>query len=308
MPHGSIKPMNHPSYLDGVDLTERARVLKSWLAPCRVCPFRCGVDRFKESTGRCRMGYRLKVASWSLHFGEEPPISGERGSGTIFLSGCPMACVFCQNFPISQLCHGREMETGELASRMVELQRQGAHNINFVTPTHFVPQIVETLDRAVKGGLSIPIVYNSSGYDNVESLRMLEGIVDVYLPDMKYGDDERAFRYSGVTGYVKTNRAAVAEMYRQVGDLELDETGIAVRGLIVRHLVLPGGMSGTDRVLEFLAGLSQSIGVSLMSQYFPAHEAVGLPELGRKITRGEYEEALDILDRFGFVNGWVQSV
>jgi putative pyruvate formate lyase activating enzyme len=216
--------------------------------------------------------------------------------------------VFCQNYPISQLRHGREVETGELASRMVELQGQGAHNINFVTPTHFVPQIVETLDRAVKEGLSIPIVYNSSGYDDVESLRMLEGIVDLYLPDMKYGDDERAFLYSGVAGYVKTNRAAVAEMYRQVGDLELDEKGIAVRGLIVRHLVLPGGISGTDRVLEFLAGLSPSIGVSLMSQYFPAHEAVDLPELKRKITRREYENALDVLDRFGFVNGWVQSV
>jgi putative pyruvate formate lyase activating enzyme len=296
MPHGSDKPGNHPSYLDGVDLTERARILKSRLAPCRVCPFHCGVDRFSESTGRCRMGYTLKVASWSLHFGEEPPISGERG------------CVFCQNYPISQLRHGREVETGELASRMVELQGQGAHNINFVTPTHFVPQIVETLDRAVKEGLSIPIVYNSSGYDDVESLRMLEGIVDLYLPDMKYGDDERAFLYSGVAGYVKTNRAAVAEMYRQVGDLELDEKGIAVRGLIVRHLVLPGGISGTDRVLEFLAGLSPSIGVSLMSQYFPAHEAVDLPELKRKITRREYENALDVLDRFGFVNGWVQSV
>jgi putative pyruvate formate lyase activating enzyme len=307
MPVTRGRNTSHPSYLGGVDLTERARVLKSRLSPCRVCPFRCGVDRFREATGRCGMGQTLKVASWSLHHGEEPPVSGERGSGTVFLSGCPMACVFCQNYPISQLRHGREMETRELASHMVELQRQGAHNINFVTPTHFVPQIVEALDLAVQGGLSIPIVYNSSGYDDVDSLRMLEGIVDIYLPDMKYGDDERAFRYSGVNGYVETNWSAVAEMYRQVGDLELDEGGIAVKGLIVRHLVLPGGISGTDRVLEFLAGLSSSIGVSLMSQYFPAHEAVDLPELGRKITEQEYEETLDLLDRFGFVNGWVQS-
>ena len=297
----------HPSYVAADDLSERARVLRSFLAPCRVCPLHCGIDRFIESAGRCGMGYRPRVASWSLHRGEEPPISGERGSGAIFLSGCPMSCVFCQNYPISQLRHGREMEITELASRMVELQRQGAHNINFVTPTHFVPQIVEALELAAGEGLSVPLVYNSSGYDEVETLKMLEGLVDVYLPDMKYGNDDMAFRYSGVRDYVEKNRAAVREMYRQVGTLKLDEKGIAFRGLLVRHLVLPGGVSGTEGVLEFIASLSPSIGVSLMSQYFPAHEAVGIPELGRKITEEEYEKALELLDRFGLMDGWVQS-
>jgi len=297
----------YPSYLYAVDLHERARLLRARLAPCTVCPFRCSIDRFSESSGRCGMGYRPKVASWSLHFGEEPPISGERGSGTIFLSGCPMECVFCQNYPISQLCHGREIEIDGLASCMVELQQKEAHNINLVTPTHFVPQIVEALERAVQRGLSIPIVYNSSGYDDVETLKLLDGIVDVYLPDMKYGDDEMARRYSGAIRYVETNRAAIREMYRQVGGLELAGDGIARRGLIIRHLVLPGGISGTARVLEFIAGLSTSIGVSLMSQYFPAHRAVELPELRSKTTRKEYEEAVNLLDRFGLENGWVQS-
>jgi putative pyruvate formate lyase activating enzyme len=247
-----------------------------------------------------------KVASWSLHHGEEPPISGDRGSGTIFLSGCPMECVFCQNYPISQLCHGTELGIDELASRMIELQDSGAHNINFVTPTHFTPQIVRSLHRAAQRGLSIPLVYNSSGYDDVDTLELLDGIVDLYLPDMKYGDDEPALRYSGAVKYVETNRAAVAEMYRQVGGLELDEDGIARRGLIIRHLVLPGDISSTARVLEFIAGLSTSVGVSLMSQYFPAHRAVSMPALQRRLTEEEYERALGLLDEYGFTLGWIQ--
>jgi putative pyruvate formate lyase activating enzyme len=307
----------HPSYLSGIDLPERARRLARKLSPCRVCPFRCGIDRFKEHTGRCGMGHRPKIASWSLHFGEEPPISGERGSGTIFFSGCPMACVYCQNYPISQLRHGKEMGIDELAACMLELQRRGAHNINFVTPTHFTPQIVEALSVARDKGLRIPLVYNSSGYDDVQTLKLLEGIIDVYLPDMKYGDDETAVKLSGVAGYGASgygasgygaiNRAAVEEMYRQVGEPALDEGGIIRRGLIIRHLVLPGNVSHTEEVLRFIAGLSPSIGISLMSQYFPAHRASDIPGLNRKLTAEEYGEAVVILDRFGLCNGWIQS-
>jgi putative pyruvate formate lyase activating enzyme len=253
------------------------------------------------------MGHQPKVASWSLHFGEEPPISGERGSGTIFFSGCPMACVYCQNYPISQLRHGKEMGIGELAACMLELQRRRAHNINFVTPTHFTPQIVEALCVAREKGLRIPLVYNSSGYDDVHTLKLLDGIIDVYLPDMKYGSDETAAKLSGVAGYGAVNRAAVEEMYRQVGEPELDEGGIMRRGLIIRHLVLPGGVSHTKEVLRFIAGLSPSIGISLMSQYFPAHRASDMPGLNRKVTAEEYGEAVEILDRFGLCNGWIQS-
>jgi putative pyruvate formate lyase activating enzyme len=249
-----------------------------------------------------------KVASWGLHFGEEPPISGTRGSGTVFFSGCPLRCVFCQNYPISQLANGNEVSIEWLAVRMLDLQNRGAHNINFVTPTHYVPQIVEALAVAVSRGLSIPIVYNSSGYEDLETLRLLDGVVDVYLPDMKYGDDEQAARCSSAPGYVSVNRAAVAEMYRQVGDLFLDGEGIAVRGLIVRHLVLPGNIAGTRMVLEFVASLSPTVTIALMSQYFPAHEAPGIPGLDRKLTREEYESVTELLDEYGLENGWTQPL
>jgi putative pyruvate formate lyase activating enzyme len=254
------------------------------------------------------MGYEPRVSSWSLHHGEEPPISGSGGSGTIFLSGCPMHCAFCQNYPISQLRHGQDMGVEELGEKMLELQRKGAHNINFVTPTHFAPQIVEALHIAADRGLRLPIVYNSSGYDDLHTLRLLDGIVDIYLPDMKYSDDAHAKLYSGATDYVSVNRRAVAEMFRQVGGLVLDSEGIATRGLIVRHLVLPGGISGTAEVLEYIAGLSTSIGISLMSQYFPAHRAEEYGELQRKLTQQEYEQALEALDRCSFANGWIQPL
>jgi putative pyruvate formate lyase activating enzyme len=200
------------------------------------------------------------------------------------------------------------MSIEELSSCMLELQRKGAHNINFVTPTHFIPQIAEALHIAAGGGLNLPIVYNSSGYDDIETLRLLDGIVDIYLPDMKYSDDPAAKRYSQAPDYVSVNRMVLEEMYRQVGGLLLDEKGIAKRGLIVRHLVLPGGLSGTREVLRYVAGLSTSIGIGLMSQYFPAHRAAEYALLHRKLTREEYDQALDALQQYDFSNGWIQPL
>jgi len=298
----------YPSYLRGVDFQRRIGELNAMLAVCTVCPFHCGIDRSRGTEGRCRSGILPKVASWNIHHGEEPPISGKGGSGTIFFSGCSFRCVFCQNYPISQLGHGREITVTELADRMLLLQKKGAHNINLVTPTHFVPQIVEALASAVQRGLRIPLVYNSNGYEDVETLKLLEGIIDIYLPDMKYGENSNAERYSGVNGYVERNRAAVYEMYRQVGVLQVDDKGIAQKGLIIRHLVLPGNAANTKEVLESIARISPSIPVSLMSQYFPAHRAHAIPELNRKLSAEEYTFATDILDRFKLENGWTQPL
>jgi putative pyruvate formate lyase activating enzyme len=307
--HSSVeKQPTHPSYLYGVDFQRRIGVLNGMLAECTVCPFHCGVDRRRRSEGRCRSGILPKIASWNLHHGEEPPISGIRGSGTIFFSGCSFRCVFCQNYPISQMGHGNEITVAELADRMLLLQKKGAHNINLVTPTHFVPQIVEAVAAAAPRGLRIPLVYNSNGFDDVETLKLLEGIVDIYLPDMKYGDDSNAKRYSGVSGYVEKNRAAVTEMYRQVGELRVDAHGIAKKGLIIRHLVLPGNEANTQKVLEFIALISPSIPVSLMSQYFPAYRAHSIPKLKRKLPPEEYQHVKNILVRLGIENGWIQPI
>ena len=278
------------------------------LSPCTVCPFKCGTHRHKEKGVRCRSGILPVISSYNIHHGEEPPISGTRGSGTIFLTGCSLRCSFCQNYPISQLLHGNEVSIEELSVYMISLQDRGAHNINFVSPTHFVPQLVEALMIAAKKGLKIPIVYNSGGYDNVEVLKCLDGIVDIYLPDMKYSDNALALEYSNAPGYVEINRSAVKEMYRQVGELQTDKDGVGLRGLIIRHLVLPGNISNTEKVLESIAHISPSIHVSLMSQYFPAHRAVSIDNLKRKLNRDEYLEATNILDDLGLVNGWIQPL
>ena len=297
-----------PSYLRGADFSRISELLDLMLSPCRVCPFVCSTDRRSSKGGRCRSGYLPKIASWNLHHGEEPPVSGHRGSGTIFFSGCSLRCCFCQNYPISQLGNGREMTVGELADCMLQLQKRGAHNINFVTPTHFVPQAVKALGIAVSKGLEIPIVYNSSGYESLQTLRLLQGIVDVYLPDMKYGDNECALRYSGVDNYVEVNRAAVMEMYRQVGTLEIDNEGIAVRGVIIRHLVLPGNIENTRKVLRFIAGNLEAVPLSLMGQYFPAHWAHSTPEISRKLNRREYGAAIRFMEQLCLHEGWVQSL
>lgn len=301
-----------PSYLQlhaGGLLKQRIELAYEMLSHCNLCPRECGVNRLAGEQGYCRAGANPVVASWNAHPWEEPPISGTKGSGTIFFTYCTARCVFCQNYPISQLGIGQQVTVQRLAEMMLELQARGCHNINLVTPTHFVPQILAALALAVEEGLRLPLVYNSSGYEAVETLRLLDGIVDIYLPDAKYADDEVARRLSGFRGYVEANRAALKEMFRQVGaELLLDENGLALRGMIIRHMVLPEGLAGTQEVLAWIAReLSPSIHISLMSQYFPAHKAVGDPVLGRKITDEEYLEALAAFDALGLERGWRQE-
>ncbi len=290
------------------ELLQRVRAAYDRLRRCDLCPHLCGVDRVAGETGLCRAGFRPRIASANLHRGEEPPISGSRGSGTIFLTGCSLACRFCQNFPISQMGNGEELTPLALAGRLLRLQERGAHNINFVTPTHYLPQILAALWLAVGKGFTLPLVWNSSGYEKVDALELLDGVVDIYLPDMKYGDDARALAFSCAPGYLAANRAAVGEMLRQVGHLETDGEGVAFKGVIIRHLVLPAGAAGSGEILPWIArNLGVETHVSLMKQYFPAHLAVGMPELNRKITDEEYESAVEALESAGLENGWVQE-
>lgn len=294
--------------LESGELEERARSLHEVLSSCALCPRMCGVDRNAGELGACRTGAEAVVAAVNVHPWEEPPIAGIGGSGTIFFSGCTMSCVFCQNYPISQMGVGRKMSSVELAEGMLRLQRGGVHNINLVTPTHQLPAFVKALHLAAARGLEIPVVYNSSGYERVETLRLLEGIVDVYLPDIKYDSEEAARFCSGRSDYVEFNRAALIEMHRQVGELETDARGIARGGLMIRHLVLPEGLSGTRECLAFVRErLGPGTWLSLMNQYFPAHRALGMPPLDRKVSEEEYETALALLDEFGLENGFVQE-
>jgi putative pyruvate formate lyase activating enzyme len=303
------KPSYHRLYASG-ELAQRAQQAHERLRRCTLCPRDCGVNRLDGEAGYCGAGVEPVVASWASHPWEEPPISGSNGSGTIFLSHCTARCLFCQNYPISQLGVGKAVAPERLAEMMLDLQSRGCHNINLVTPTHFVPQILDALTIAVARGLCLPLVYNSSGYETVETLHLLDGVVDVYLPDAKYADDTIARRLSGFRGYVSANQAALLEMYRQVGnDLQLDAEGIAFRGLIIRHMILPQGMAGTRQVLDWIAThLSPSVHVSLMAQYFPAHKAVGHPILGRKVSSAEYLEALESFDALGLERGWRQEL
>jgi len=249
------------------------------------------------------------VASWNRHSWEEPPISGTRGSGTIFFSGCTAACLFCQNYPISQLGVGQDVTDEHLASIMLELQEKGCHNINLVTATHFVPQVLAALELAVARGFCLPLLYNTSGYETVDTLHLMEDVVDIYLPDAKYADDQVARDLSGFRRYVHSNRVALKEMQRQVGvRLQLGADGLAVRGMIVRHLVLPGGLAGSREVAQWLAAnLSTELHVSVMSQYFPAHRAVGHAVLGRKVTAEEYAAAVGAFVEAGLESGWQQE-
>ncbi len=305
--------MQHdPSYLRlhaSGELASRAERAREQLRHCTLCPRRCRVDRIAGELGVCRSGALARVASWNRHRWEEPPISGSRGSGTIFFSGCTGACIFCQNYPISQLGVGRDVSGDDLAGMMLELQRKACHNLNLVTPTHFVPQVLAALELAIPRGFRLPVVYNTSGYEAVETLRLLDGIADVYLPDAKYADDATARRMSGFREYVEHNRAALLEMSRQVGpQLELDGDGLALRGMIVRHLVLPGGLAGSRDVARWLAdNLGPQVPVSVMSQYFPAHRALGHPMLGRKVTPEEYDEAVAAFVEAGLETGWQQG-
>ncbi len=292
-----------------LDNIERGKQLYSLLNPCRLCPRKCMVDRTAGKTGRCRTGLDVYISSYNIHNGEEPPISGFSGSGTIFFTNCALSCVFCQNYPISQLGHGNKVSVERLSQIMLELEERGAHNINLVTPTHVAAQAVEALALARQAGLKIPLVYNSSGYESVETLKLLEGIVDIYMPDAKYSDPAKSLEYSGAGDYWEANKAALKEMYRQVGNLVMDKNGLATKGLIIRHLVLPNDISGVREVLKFIAeGISKDVYISLMSQYHPAHMSHKYPELSKKISKKEYDKALNILNNLGLANGWVQEL
>jgi putative pyruvate formate lyase activating enzyme len=299
-----------PSYLSlgSKEVRHRAEALIARLSACDICPHECGADRTGGEVGICGTPSTVRVASFNLHHGEEPCISGHMGSGTIFFSGCSLKCVFCQNYPISQLNHGQETSVVELAAMMVVLKRQGAHNINLVTPTHVAPQWLLALSIAMNEGLDIPIVYNSGGYDRVDVIEALRGIVDVYMPDMKYSDEALARRLSAAPNYPDVNRAAVAKMYESVGDWAADTTGVAMRGVLVRHLIIPGQVENSIGVLDTLAEISKRIRLSLMTQYFPAHKAVGMPELDRTVTCDEFRVIDAHRENLGLEEGWIQRI
>jgi putative pyruvate formate lyase activating enzyme len=277
------------------ELKERAQQAVNKLADCTVCPRECHVNRLQEYKGYCRGGREAVVSSWGPHFGEETVLVGQCGSGTIFFTYCNLACCFCQNYVISQYGEGRAISSERLSRVMLELQDTGCHNINFVSPSHYVPQILEALVLAVTDGLKVPLVYNSGGYDAIPTLRLLDGIVDIYMPDLKYGDDQTAEKYSRAPRYFTVAKEAVKEMHRQVGDLQVNEQGIATRGLLVRHLVLPQGLAGTEAVMNFLAAeISPHTFINVMKQYYPAHEAKNYPELSRRISPAEHIQAINM--------------
>ncbi len=270
------------------------------VSPCRVCPRWCGVDRTEiKAAGFCQVGSKPRISSFHPHFWEEAPLVGTGGSGTIFFSSCNLACLYCQNFEISQLRIGREVEVEELAKMMLSLQDQGCHNINFVSPTIWVPQILKALPVAIEKGLNLPLVYNSGGYDSVETLKLLKGVVDIYMPDIKYSDSTCGLKYSAVPNYWEVVQEAVSQMHRQVGDLKIGKEKIAKRGLLIRHLVLPNKIAGTEKVMGFIASLSKNSYVNIMNQYHPTNKANQYPELARRITPKEFKGALNFAKKEG---------
>ncbi len=278
------------------------------LKKCTVCPIECKADRTKNR-GICGAGDILEISSWNLHFGEEPPISGTQGSGTIFFTHCSLKCSFCQNYPISHLGHGRPFSGEKFIKTMLALQAEGAHNINFVTPTHYTPHILNALKKIKEKELKIPVVYNSSGYEKLDTLKALEGFVDIYMPDAKYSNSGTAAKLCNAKDYWEINKIALKEMRRQVGDLKLNGNGIAKKGLLIRHLVLPEDLSGTKEVLKFIAlHINKNTYISLMSQYHPALYAVGDKVLGRRITKDEYDEAVQYTGEFGLENCYYQKL
>lgn len=305
-----IKELKYPKYLNLTEEELDKRVEKAYklLSFCKVCPHQCKVNRLVGQQGFCRSGKEVIISSYNAHFGEEPPLVGSSGSGTIFFTNCNLRCVYCQNYPISQLGNGNKVTLLELAKIMLELQKRRCHNINLVTPTHFVPQILKSLQLAIKMGLRIPIVYNTSGYESVETLKLLDGVVDIYLPDARYADSKIAKKYSAAPNYFEVMKKALKEMYRQVGELIINKSGVAHSGLIVRHLVLPGGLSGSRKIMRFIAReISPHAYISLMAQYFPAYQASQFPSLSRKINREEYREALQAFKEEGLEDGWFQE-
>ena len=291
----------YPSYLNlsEKELEKRIDKLFKILENCEICPRKCHVNRLKGQKGYCQLGYLPQVSDFHPHFGEESCLVGVGGSGTIFLTSCNLSCVYCQNFDISQLRIGREFSFEKMAEMMLKLQEIGCHNINFVTPTPQVPQILKSLQIAIKKGLKIPLVYNTSSYDSVEILKLLDGIFDIYLPDARYADNEVSLKYSNASNYFEIMKEVIKEMHRQVGELVIDKKGIAVRGVLVRHLVLPNNLAGSEKIFKFLVSLSKNIAVNIMDQYYPCHKAFEFPELSRRITKKEYEGAINLAQEYG---------
>jgi len=305
----ALKFMNiYPSYLELYrtgELQERIDALEALLSECRLCPRNCKAPRTEGEEGVCRAGNDLKVASAFPHFGEEPPLTGQFGSGTIFLANCNLRCVFCQNFDISHEGKGEYVSDKAFSDIMIRLQRLGCHNINLVTPTHYAARIVSALPLAIESGLQLPIVWNCGGYESEEVIRLLDGVVDIYMPDIKYSDEHYAIKYSRAPHYFERACDALKEMHRQVGDLEIDSRGIAKSGMLIRHLVMPEGVAGTERVMKFIAQeLSKDSYVNIMDQYHPCYKAADFPEIDRRITAAEYEEALQAACSFGLHRGF----
>lgn len=299
--------MSEPSYIklyESGELEERSKVLHEILSECKLCARECKVNRLNGEKGFCRSGASAMVSSAGPHFGEEPPLVGRRGSGTIFLSNCNLGCVFCQNYEISHGGVGRESSAQEIAHLMISLQNIGCHNINFVTPTHYVPQIVESLILAIGDGLKIPLVYNCGGYESVNVIKLLDGIFDIYMPDIKYGDNESALKYSNAPKYFDIVKEVIIEMHRQVGNLVINSKGIAERGLLIRHLVLPNDLANTKNVMEFIAKLSKNSYVNIMDQYRPQYKACDYPEINRRISREEFNKTISLAREYGLGRGF----
>ncbi|TET47611.1 MAG: radical SAM protein [Dehalococcoidia bacterium] len=307
-----MKPEYLALYRSG-ELKYRAEALEARLRSCDICPRECGVNRLEKELGFCHSGHLPIVAAVCAHHGEEPVISGSKGSGTVFFGNCNMRCRYCQNHQISQNFRSQqsnEVDPHALAERMLYLQDElGCHNINFVSPSHFVPQLVRAVLEAVPMGLRLPLVYNTGSYDSIKTLEALDGIISVYLADLRYASNRWGKKFSQVSDYVERAHAAIREMYRQVGDLVVDNEGIAWKGLIVRHLILPNKLAGSRESLAWLVReVSPAVTVSIMSQYFPAHRAWQTPLLNREITLAEHLEVIEILDELGLENGWVQEM
>jgi len=296
----------YPAYLNLLPDDQLAgRVVEAYshLSVCDVCAWECPVDRRAGKLGVCRTGELAKVSSYGPHFGEETPLSGTRGSGTIFFTRCNLRCQYCQNHDISQTDLGDEVDPETIANMMLDLQSRGCHNINFVSPSHVVPQIMAAVLIAATAGLIIPLVYNTGGYDSMPMLNLLNGVIDIYMPDMKYSDPDVSRRYSKIRDYPQINQRVVKEMHRQVGDLTFDDNGIALRGLLVRHLVLPNNLAGTDEVVHYLSDqISPQTYLNIMDQYHPAYKSHQYPELDRRLTSQEYQDAVEMAETAGLTN------
>lgn len=279
------------------------------LKRCELCPHNCKVNRLNGEIGRCKCKDKVKIALASVHYYEEPCISGENGSGTIFFSGCNLNCKFCQNYEISQLGKGIEITIEELSDIFIKQQNKGVNNINLVTPTMYVYQIIEAIKIARKKGLDIPIIYNSNGYENIETIKKLNGYIDVYLPDLKYYDDEIAYKYSGINNYFENAKLAILEMQKQVGGPKLNENGIIQKGLIIRHLVLPNNIENSEKILRWIkSNINEEVYISIMAQYFPSYKAKQMNDINRKLSEEEYAKIEDLVYELDIKNGYMQEL